>query len=57
MAKARLALIAALALALVGVFLATKPPPTVELHFLTGAQVRDSFTVTFGVSNLTGGPT
>jgi hypothetical protein len=56
MPNARLALIATSALVLVGVpfvFLAVKPPE-MELHFLNGVQVGDSFSAAFGVSNLTG---
>jgi hypothetical protein len=37
-------------------FLAGKPSPAIELHFLQGAQVGDSFWATFGISNRTGLP-
>jgi hypothetical protein len=57
MPKARLALIAAAALALLCVplaFVAGRPSPAIELHFLGGDQVGDSFHATFGISNHTG---
>jgi hypothetical protein len=59
MPKRNLALIAAVLIALVCVpfaFLAGRPLAAIELHFLQCAQVGDSFSATFGVSNRTGLP-
>src|SRR6516165_768839 len=57
MPKGRLALVAAVVIALVCVpfaFLSWRPSPPIVLHFLQGAQVGDSFSATFGISNRTG---